>query len=157
MSTFQHDDDPGPRVTRPLTLRQLDLMDVVVKRRIGAAVGDTVSQTAKLSLAADDMVAELRVSVLAEKLPPEKVEHTETVTFEHPDGWWQTFRDQYRDRWWMRWSTRRWPVRHQTHRKSVRLAVSLQRFHAFPEATVVLPELGNPVRVALTEQAVSRW
>lgn len=147
-------DSMSPVMRRPKAV-QLELMETVVKRALGADAGVSLAQAAHLVL--DDMVAELRTGVLAEKLPPEKVEHTETVTFEHPDGWWQMFRQQHRDRWWMRWSTRRWPVRFQKHKKTVRLSVTLTRFHSFPEATVRLPELGDPVRVTVTEPMVMRW
>jgi hypothetical protein len=111
---------------------------------VGAA---TVGAT-ELRWAAEDMAYHLSTYLLAEKLPPERVETTEQVRWQTPDGWWQTLRHQYRQRWWVRWSLGRWPVRMQQHERTVGLRVDLDRWQTFPRAQVTLPEFGRPVAVA---------
>ena len=45
------------------------------------------------------------------------------------------------------WFLRRWPVRFVEHVHTGEVAVRLDRFWTFPESTVRMPELGQPVRL----------
>ncbi len=154
----------GEPIATPWQRRQvaLEQLEVQVKHRfseleslLSGELGPSVAATMEFEV--DGMVAAIRARVLAEQLPPEKVERTETVEFEHPATWWEMFRDTYRDRWWMAWSVRRRPVRTLTRTRGVRLEVSLRRFRTYPRATVTIPELGTPVHVAFTEEKAVRW
>lgn len=152
------------RVMSALERRQVLLKQIPVlvqhrltelEERLLGELGQGVVDTLECEI--DGMVVAIRGRVLAEQLPPEKVERTETVEFEHPATWWEMFRDTYRDRWWMAWSVRRRPVRLLTRTRGVRVEVSLERFRTFPHATVTIPELGTPVCAAFTEERVARW
>lgn len=137
---------------------QLDRVKVAVKDMLAAkGVGSTVSLSADVEWHAEQLALEISAHVLAEKLPPHRVESAKTVEFECPDGWWQMWLHEHRS--WpvvRRWVARR-PVRMRTERRLVTVVTNLERFRTYPKASVPLPEnqFGGPVLVAYHEQSVT--
>lgn len=96
----------------------------------------------------DRMTAEIRTEVLAEKLPPHKIERDVPVYFKQPVSWWDHFKlDHERSRW-IGWLIRRLnPPRIHRETKLVSMVVWLDRFWAYPEAKVPASDLlGRPRR-----------
>lgn len=72
------------------------------------------------------LMVRLRAAIYGEILPP----HTETRTAYVPDGWWQHYRHDHADRWWMRRSVRRHPVR----KRKIELTATWEHMAAYPWA-----------------------
>lgn len=99
------------------------------------------------------LVAQLTAHVLADKLPPERLERSETVTLDVPATWWQAWKAEH-PRLWRGWLAERWPVRMITHERTARLVVDLTRYVTYPEQHHLSPKLGDFVRVALVDSRV---
>lgn len=71
------------------------------------------------------------------------------VTIDVPAGWWQHLRHQYRDAWWARAASRRWPARMLAVSRRVEITGNVDRAILFPHAALTgcAPELGDPVPV----------
>lgn len=148
--------NPDPQRPRPqeveLQQLQLTLQRAVSQRAgVGLLIGDMkVLRDPDMSPAS--FAVEIGAFVLAEQLPPARVEDVQRIEVQVPDGWWETFRHEYRGRWWMRrWVARR-PVRLRSEVRVARLTVDLRRYWTFPRSQITLPELGKPVRVVQWEQ-----
>jgi hypothetical protein len=97
------------------------------------------------------MIYRLKASVLAEKLPSEKFERSETFTLDFPASSWQHFKQEHSESWWLRWLVQRRPVRLQGLEQTATLTVDLERYRTFPLCNYVFPkELGPFVNVAVT-------
>lgn len=98
---------------------------------------------------AQTMVLELQAGLLAERLPPERIEAGEIFIFPVPASPWQQFKALHGTAWWLRWLVRRRPPRIIEHTFRGELTVDLRRWHAYPKAT--MPDqagFGTPVRVS---------
>lgn len=100
------------------------------------------------------MTHQLVASVLAEKLPPERVAEQKTFTFSVPASPWQQFKSSHAESWWLRWLVRRRPAAMVTHGFVGELTVDLDRYWAYPEARVARG-MGTPVRVAMFNQTAA--
>lgn len=134
-----------------VTLQQLR---VAVRHYLGPDIGTSMKSTTELVYCADQMAFDLSSFVLAEHLPPKQITESIEVGFDVPDGWWQAFRQSYQDRWWMRRSVARHPIRTRTLTKTATLTVDLTRQLLYPAANVYIPELGVPVRVVSASHRV---
>lgn len=98
-------------------------------------------------IALRQLVLSLEASVLAEKLVDEEV----SETIQMPASWWQHFKltncylNLHRD-WIMRYCAERWPVKFEARTLRARFT----RYAVFPESTLRVPELGQPV-------IIERW
>lgn len=96
----------------------------------------------------DRMVAEIRTAVLAEKLPPHKIERDVPVYFKRPASWWDHFKLDYERSRWVGWLIRRLsPPQTRQETKRVNMVVWLDRFWTYPEAKIPASDLlGRPRR-----------
>lgn len=92
------------------------------------------------------MVCKLGTTILAEKLPPDRVIRPVSVVFHFPATPWQLFKHQHRHSRWLGWLARTWPVRTFPATKTATLSVELQKYFAYPKAKNLPPEYGDPVR-----------
>lgn len=86
----------------------------------------------------DQMMVAMRVKVLTDNLPPEKVTKSTTVRVEEPASTWQMWKRNNQGRWYTKWWLakwlEKWPVIMTGHDKRVTMSVNLERFRAYPEA-----------------------
>lgn len=86
----------------------------------------------------DQMMVAMRVKVLTDNLPPEKVTESTTVRVEEPASTWQMWKRNNQGRWYTKWWLakwlEKWPVIMTGHDKRVTMSVNLERFRAYPEA-----------------------
>lgn len=126
---------------------------------VAQAVGAEFAASLKFETLRDEVCGQiihrLSAQVLADQLPPERVERTETVTFEAPATWWQAWKAEHPTVW-RGWLARRWPVRMREEKRTAILTVDLRRYWTYPEQRFVRAEFGRPVRVA-TFDASARW
>ncbi len=148
---------PDPPEAGPLQQVQLELLPVAVRVALSQRLGKSIADSAEVRWIAEEAAYSIEAVVLAEALPPQFEEAVQLVTVEYPDGWWEAFRHEYRDRWWMRRSVARRPVRMHVERRMASLRVDLRRYQTFPRASVALPDgrLGEPVWITQTERAMS--
>lgn len=92
------------------------------------------------------MALKLGTTILAEKLPPDRVIRPVSVVFNFPATPWQLFKYQHRDSSWLGWLAKRWPVRMMSATKTATLSVELQKYHAYPKAKDLPPKYGSPVK-----------
>lgn len=129
-----------------LTVREemLYLLKVKVERQFSAEVWAMRSMKMHVGYELDKMVAELRTTVLAEKLPPQHVRHV-SMEPRHA-SWWDHLKATYRGRWW-------WPAA-LGHVSYVDVPVvtylHIRDHWAYPKASLIPPEngLGRPVVVS---------
>lgn len=97
-----------------------------------------------------DLVASKRLQFEAHVLSHRIAEATQSTTvtmgLDFPASPWQFFKQRHADSWWLGWLVRRRPVRTQRQTKSKRVTLTIDRFHEFPEAKVVVPpeSFGRP-------------
>lgn len=101
------------------------------------------------------LVHQLTARVLADQLPPEQATTTKVFTFEIPATWWQAFKADHADSWWLAWLVSRRPVRTRVYRREGRLDIELRRYWSWPKAKVLPSEWGSPVRVSTLDQVVT--
>ena len=80
-------------------------------------------------------------NILADKLAED--EHSHTVTVPVPLSTWQMFKKMHYDAWWLAWLVDRYPVKMSYEYRQV--TVKVDRYLAYPEAALQIPELGRPV------------
>lgn len=109
----------------------------------------------------DHYIAQLTGFVLADKLPPEHFSQSVTNVVYIPATWWQHFKHQYQDKWWMR--TIPWKeIRYRTETFTGTFEFDLERWYVFPKAKAMPPsnifgtavrwaQLGEPVVYKNTE------
>lgn len=113
-----------------------------------------------------DLLAARRLEFEAKVLSHRIAEATQSTTvamgLDFPASPWQFFKQRHVDSWWLGWLVRRRPVRTQRFSKSKRVTLTIDRFHEFPEANIVVPpeRFGKPylydaVRWDQTETAYS--
>ena len=106
----------------------------------------------------DRMVHQFAAEVLAEKLPPETINESRIAVWNFPRSWWQHFKLEHSESWWLGWLVRRRPVQYAVHDKQVTLTVNLERYRTFPQANIAYPsELGPYVNVAYLNKSWSEW
>jgi hypothetical protein len=132
----------------------LERLRTAVQVITGGRLGESVGNSVYISHLADTLAYNVEACVLAERLPPKRVADVKRVEVRYPDGWWETLRHTYRQRWWMRWWVARRPVRWHVETRTAYLVVELDRFWTYPRASIALPELGEPVRVAQWHRSV---
>lgn len=104
----------------------------------------------------DQIIYRLTAQVLADQLPPERVERSSSATFDVPASWWQAWKAEHPGLW-RGWLRRRWPALTAEHTRTMTLSVDLRRYRVYPEQTAVLPQyFGRPVLVATSDTSV-RW
>ncbi|WP_047894532.1 hypothetical protein [Micromonospora sp. RV43] len=124
-----------------------------LRHQISEEVGPYAAGRTELFEQIDSMRLTLAMSVLAEKLPVERVRkhRREVIQTARFATWWDHWKATYQQRWWMRW--RRWSVRQlvDEHEVEATAVVDLQRYWTYPRAALPVPELGEAVRVVLYE------
>lgn len=80
--------------------------------------------------------------VLAEKLA--KDSYTRSRVFPFPASPWQFFKERHRTSWWLSRFARRWPVVYEKH--EMKVTVGVDRYLAYPQATIIASEFGRPVQ-----------
>jgi hypothetical protein len=129
----------------------LQRLRIGLEQRIGAQVIESLELHQVEDIFTRSIVTRLTADVLAEKLPPEKIERSKTVALDFPASSWQHFKQEHSESWWLRWLVRRWPVRIQQLEQTVTLTVDLERYRTFPQCNYVFPkDLGPFVNVAVT-------
>lgn len=147
MSDYYGLDAMAPSV-EALTLERLKLG---LQMRVGAHVLDSLRLERQQDMIYNDLLYRLEASVLAEKLPPEKVERSKVVTLDFPASSWQHFKQEHSESWWLGWLVRRRPIRYQALEQTATLTVDLERYRTFPQCNYVFPKgLGPYVNVAVT-------
>lgn len=145
---FSRSPFPTEPIAEPLLL---DIMKIA-QRRLGPGAAETLNLSVEELEQhwADDirrMVYQLTALLLAEKLPPERVEGRKTITVDVPTSWWQHFKFQYEQTWWLGWFVRRHPARWLPIPFRFGVSVSLERYRIYPEAKIAYcDELGRPRR-----------
>jgi hypothetical protein len=129
----------------------LERMKMGVRQEVGAHVAESLHLEQWVEPMTRNMVVRLTADILAEKLPPERVERSKTVTLDFPASSWQHFKQEHSESWWLRWLVRRRPVRVQALEQTVTLVVDLEKYRTFPQCNYVFPQdLGPYVNVAVT-------
>lgn len=122
----------------------------LVRRTIALTVGIPEEQLAlsvdpDFSFITNMLTVRLRTYMYGEELPA----HTVTRTVYVPDGWWQHFRHDHANRWWMRRTLRRKPLR--TH--AIRMEATWENMAAYPWAQLRTPvpeqRLGAAIRLTM--------
>lgn len=129
-----------------------------VKAAIAVQVSPEFAQSVQVDIEEGpwgNLVYRVAGHVLADKLPPDVVTERKTFRFEVPASPWQQFKATHSNRWWMRRIVARRPVRMVEHVHVGELVVSLERFHAYPQAKVAR-QLGEPTRSFMLTPEV-RW
>lgn len=96
------------------------------------------------------LVYELSTSILAEKIPPAQFTESTTVTYATPATPWDHFKQNHCAAWWLRWFKPPVMIEHQRY---VTLTVTIDGRWTYPQASIQLPECGDPVLA--TTSAVS--
>lgn len=134
------------------TLQRLKLG---LEQRVGAHVLDSTRLEVVEDLLTNGFIYRLTTDVLAEKLPPERVERSKTFTLDFPASSWQMFKLEHQGSRWLGWLVRRRPVRRIGHTKTATLTTELDRYRTFPQANYVFPKsLGPYVNVAVTRDSL---
>lgn len=117
-------------------------------RHLPEPLGFYSTEQLELRRLLEPMMYELTTMVLADRIDETEIreQRSETVYFPRFATWWDHFKATYRGRWWMRW--RRWQVRFVAEDVTVtaKVVVDLTRYHTYPQANIVPPEFGRPVR-----------
>jgi hypothetical protein len=134
--------------TNPTTLAQDSV--ILIKKKLALMMTIPQPVVADLGVealadwATDQLVLRLKTHILGEQLPS----HTETASTGVPATWWQHYKHDYADRWWMRRFTRRWPVKTRT----ITLTATWEEMAGYPwhELRTELPMyMGAAVRIPL--------
>jgi hypothetical protein len=105
-------------------------------------------ETARLEtreMAYEGLLMQLSAYVLGEKLPDNTVTQTGSVSVDYPETWWQHFKHQYCERWWMRALARRRPPKMLTRTATGTVTATWHHMTAYPWARYthqVPPSLG---------------
>jgi hypothetical protein len=145
----------------------LEPLRTVVRAELGASMAESISVERAGHYLRESLVYQLKASVLAEKLPPERIEVK--LDYPHPEAvgefgcqddprwatWWDHLLATYRGRWWTRWfrepRTIMIPVRYRVTMPVTchhRAQVDVLAAWTYPRANTALPGLGHPVLVA---------
>jgi hypothetical protein len=131
-----------------LTLQRLR---IGLEQRVGAHMIESLELHQVEDVFTRSIVTRLTADVLAEKLPPERVERSSEFTWEFPASPFQHWKQKHQGAWWLRWFVARRPVRRTRHKKVATLTVDLERYRTFPQCNYVFPkDLGPYVKVAVT-------
>jgi hypothetical protein len=133
----------------------LDYLRLGVTNRVSAEFAASVNVRTWRDQVLDHLVFELTARVLADKLPPANESTTKIFEFEIPATWWQAYKATRYRLWWVRWWTRRHPIRTKTYRFEGTLTVDLTRYHTWPKAKVMPSSWGRPVRVAIPSRDIT--
>lgn len=103
----------------------------------------------------DKMIYELRACVLAEKLVDKRVEKTAFFSMQRHSSWWQHFKDDVLDRFWLtRWFVRWRPVTFETVESSQTLVADFKQYATFPAADIRTPE-GYHKGIVVAKETIS--
>jgi hypothetical protein len=86
--------------------------------------------------------------VVAEKLAADRY-HT-MVGWKQPATTWDMYKHTHADSWWLGWLVRRRPARCKQY--SQLATIEVERYAAYPDATVEFPHLGKPVPIELIKE-----
>jgi hypothetical protein len=138
---------------------QLDRLEVGFRQRLGAHTLESMRLEHHEDRLTLDLIRSVTAEVLAEKLPPERVERSQTFGIDFPASPFQHWKQKHATRWWLRRFVRRWPVRTERLTREARLTVNLERYRTYPEANYVLPpdKFGAPYRVAVLREDWRVW
>lgn len=129
---------------------------ILERRRYGASleVGQYVwdqmrfQEETRIDIA-ERLIHSVCTEVLAERLPPERVEQAETFGFDFPVSPFQHWKQKRAGAWWLRRFVQWRPVKTERFEMEARLVVNLERFRTFPKADITYPDrLGPYVKVA---------
>lgn len=138
----------GPIVSSYETLT-LERLEFGLQQHIGAHALHSMVLERVEAVLTDGFIYRLKVDVLAEKLPPEKVERSTEFFWAFPASVWQHFKLTHLESWWLGWLVRRRPVKYTEHTKTATLTVDLERYRTFPQCNYVFPkDLGPYVKIA---------
>lgn len=132
----------------PVTEPSIDQFNSVVLERLKLAARATMPRYLASHLTAEEIAGEisdhftyqLRTEILAERLKPQRATGHLTVKFEAPATWWQHFKHRYRFTWWLRWYVKRREVRMRTATRTGTARFDIERYRAFPEASIEFPK-----------------
>ena len=129
----------------------LERLRLGLEQRVGAHVLQSTRLEVVEDFLTNGFICRLTADVLAEKLPPERIERSSKFFWEFPASPFQHWKQKHEKAWWLRWFTTRRPVRRVKHTKVATLEVNLERYRTFPQCNYVFPEtLGPYVNVAVT-------
>lgn len=129
----------------------LERMRVGARQVVGASVVESMRLEQWVEPMSRGLVHALTAEVLAEKLPPERIDKSQTFGMDFPASPFQHWKQKHRDSWWLRWFVQRRPVKTDRYEKTAFLTVDLERYRAFPQCNYVFPkDLGPYVNVAVT-------
>lgn len=137
----------------------IERLRVGVRQRISRQVAESMRLETFQDMITNDLVAAMMAELLAERLPPEHVDHT--ITFDAPRfaTWREHFRATYRERWWGRLLRLRAP-RYIDEPISHTVRVDVRSHWTYPQATTVLPgrDFGHVVlRADTSAMGGHRW
>lgn len=100
----------------------------------------------------ETLVHDLEYSVLSQVLAEHLAKDTyyNKVMFSAPSSTWQMFKRTHEDSWWLRWLTKRRPVKYLVEFKT--LTVDVDRYLRYPDAAIQDPQFG----ASIVYEAVSR-
>lgn len=134
----------------------LERLRVGLEQHVGAHALESMRLEVVEDLLRNSFIYRLKTDILAEKLPPEKVERSKTFTLDFPASSWQHFKQEHSESWWLRWLVQRRPIRYQALEQTATLTVDLERYRTFPQCNYVFPKnLGPYVQVAIPRETWS--
>lgn len=137
----------------------------LVKQRIATTqiVGMDVLESLRVDAFEDyllhGMMVRLAGYVTTEQLPSHVAEDTVRLAVDIPTSWWQHFKEQYSDKWFMRPIVKRRPVRTTIRTSTYTLRATWDNMATYPWSDYVtnLPaKFGEPVRVTTMRYEVER-
>lgn len=112
-----------------------------IRTNVPAYMLQGVEVDAMHDMLSDQLAIRLAKDVYGEKLRPEQASTSVSV----PATWWQHYRFEHRDAWWLRWHVKRWPIR----LSRIEMTATWDNYVMYPWgqlASRVPDYLGDPVR-----------
>lgn len=130
---MNHDTDPtGYTLARKTLENRAVAATYVMSRAAMERVPDAEA------LMRDQLRYQLKSYVLSDHITDDT--YRASTTFEYPRSTWHMFKSRHAESWWLRWLVRRRPIQMATERRTV--AVKVERYLGYPDATIRTPDLG---------------
>lgn len=131
-----------------LVRKRLSMTQILPRDLIEASI----DADSMMSYFTDDVLLRFKAAILGEELPPA----TDTAHEQVPLTWWDHFKADHAERWWLRSLVRRRPPRART----ITLTTTWENMAAYPWAQLrtqpVPPSLGDPVWLSWMTSTVKR-
>jgi hypothetical protein len=144
--SWSRDEDPFVSELREVVLERLRVEHSQAVARSLIESARIEQRPRMLYQIADALIIAMSAHVLADRLAPEIIRERKVFRWNVPASGWQQWKANHGAKL-PAWFLRRWPVRFVEHVHTGEVAVRLDRFWTFPESTVRMPELGQPVRL----------